>query len=308
MGNVHDRDGRYVGYVNAWTGVYDASDRKVGSIDIFSNRVSDASGRVVGTADRNGRACDASGRFVCQVAFWGFKVTDGRGEVIGSVEIAGAPDPMPDMQWRGAAALLLLGLNPPVERRTLEDVALEYLSVPSATLRAELVRAGTAAVEPLVRMLLSRLITFGQLNQAEPAQSRIRDTWGSAVYRDIVAPALQVVGDIGGHATQRLISLLSDRSLAVQKVAALLIATGETLDSRTVSEVTGLVRGKKVNDDTAMWLLLFATARSRDPRSREAVEIVARKQGMTVKESFDGLVGATILELLGWESGLAHRW
>ena len=35
------------------------------------------------------------------------------------------------------------------------------------------------------------------------------------------------------------------------------------------------------------------------------METIARKQGMGVKESFDGLVGATLLELLGWESGLA---
>ncbi|MBM4456356.1 MAG: hypothetical protein FJ011_01115 [Chloroflexi bacterium] len=308
MGNVYNCNGRKVGSVNAWSGVYDASGRKVGSVDIYSDRVYDASGRCVGTADWHGNVHDASGRYLCQVAFFGGRVKDARGDVIGSVEIAGAPEPPPDMQWRGAAALLLLCLNPPPERRTLEDVALEYLSVPSSELGAELACHGPAAVEPLVRMLLSRLITFGQQNKGEPAQSHIRDIWDAIVYRGIVVPALEVIGSIGGAATQRLIGLLSDRSLAIQKLAALLVATGETLDSRSSGEVAALIHGKKISDTSAVFLPTFAMARAGDARARQAMETIARKQGMGVKESFDGLVGATILELLGWESGLAVRW
>jgi hypothetical protein len=108
MGDVRDYSGRTVGSVDAWNGVYDTMGRKVGSVDIYSSRVYNAAGQCVGSADIYGKVCDSSGRFVCQVAFFGFKVTHSSGSVIGSVDNAGAPDPPPDMQWRGAAALLLL--------------------------------------------------------------------------------------------------------------------------------------------------------------------------------------------------------
>ena len=70
---------------------------------------------VEATPARNGNVCNAAGRLLCKVQFYGSEVRDAAGRLIGSVGLAGAPEPMPDMQWRGAAALLLLcaGLDQP---------------------------------------------------------------------------------------------------------------------------------------------------------------------------------------------------
>lgn len=108
MGKVFDASGRAVGSVNGWSGVYDAGGRKIGSMNIFSRKVFDSSGVHVGYADIHGNVSDVSGRLACKVPYFGDVVTDPTGAVLGRVGIAGAPEPMPDMQWRGAAALLLL--------------------------------------------------------------------------------------------------------------------------------------------------------------------------------------------------------
>ena len=108
MGSVYDSGGRRVGEVNAWRGVYDATGRKAGQVNIWSDKVIDASRHLVGTADSSGNVRGVMGYQLCKVPFLGLEVFDVFGNHLGSVGLAGAPEPAPDMQWRGAAALLLL--------------------------------------------------------------------------------------------------------------------------------------------------------------------------------------------------------
>lgn len=113
MGDVFDKFGNKVGSVNAWSGIFDSQNKKVGDLNIFSNKVFDSENNLIGEAFSDGEVRDISGNLLCKVAFFGSKVKDPNGNVIGNVGIAGAPDPMPDMQWRGAAALVLLCRNSP---------------------------------------------------------------------------------------------------------------------------------------------------------------------------------------------------
>lgn len=105
---VYDRFGHRVGEVNAWTCVYDADGFKAGSINVWTNSVTDEYNRHVGSADSYGNVYGVTGRKLCSVPFWGDEVVDTSGNLLGKIGLAGAPEPPMDMQWRGAAALLLL--------------------------------------------------------------------------------------------------------------------------------------------------------------------------------------------------------
>ena len=130
---------------------------------IFSDKVHDAAGRYAGSADIHGNVYGPSGELLCRVALIGSEVEAADGTTIGTVGIAGAPEPMPDMQWRGAAALLLLCQQGEPAGQDGEDLASRYLAAPTAGGRAQLAALGPAIVRPLLRAVVERLaVTHGR--------------------------------------------------------------------------------------------------------------------------------------------------
>lgn len=308
MGNVYDRTGRKVGSVNAWTGVYDASGRNVGSIDIFSSKVYDAADHFVGTADWHGNVHDASGRFLCQVPFLGFQVKDASGNVIGSVEIAGAPEPPPDMQWRGAAALLLLCLDQPTGKPDLEALAFEYLSAPTASQRRQLLEAGTAVVLPLARALAGYFISFGRGFKSERERGRVKDDWDAQVLNGILRPAADVIAGIGEPAVERLVRSLPESDRTIQKAIALLLAVGDRPDDRMVAELADMLRRGKIDDTATIMLLTFVLAHGGDVRAQRGIAEFAQSEQMDIGSCLARTIDTAILELLGWEQGIAVQF
>jgi len=304
MGNVYDRSGRRIGSVNAWTGVYDASGRKVGSMDIYSNRVYDAAGSLAGTADWSGNVHDVSGRFLCKVPFFGVGVKDASGNTIGSVEIAGAPEPPPDMQWRGAAALLLLcdpRFNPP----DLEQLAFDYLSTQAPEAYQQLVEAATAAVAPLARALAARFILFGRDVKSDRERQRIMDDWNGRVLEGILRPAHRVVAGIGPAAPEALVRTIQTADRTVGKAAALLLAVLDPLDASTVATLADMLKRGRIDDTATVMLLTFVIAFGGDAGAQRGIAEFARSQGMDIGSCLARTVDTAILELLGWERGIA---
>ena len=255
MGDVYDKRGRRVGSVNVWSGVFDTNGRKAGSINIYTDRVSDAAGRTVGTADSHGTVCDTSGRVVCNVSFFGRSVKTPGGSVIGQVGVAGAPDPHPDMQWRGAAALLLLVLREP---STLEK-AFDYIEEPTYTASHEYIQAGSSSVRPLVEALSAHLYLYGENVRSKRDQDRIKAQISEIVLLPFVRPVHDIIGQIDGAAREMLV-IQSSPDKALRKTAALLLSLHEQPHPELASQLASILKHGDIDDTSTAMLLTITLA------------------------------------------------
>lgn len=278
MGDVYDRAGYRVGFVNAWSGVYDAVGDKVGSINIFTGKVHDSSGSYAGQADIHGNVYGPAGEFLCTVAFFGFDVKDSHGAKIGSVGIAGAPEPMPDMQWRGAAALLLLCREP--AKPDLERVALRYLLDGSPAIRLELIRAGRETVIPLLHAFVKYLAAQGNEVKTDRKRQDIKaGQWSEKIMNPHVRPAMDVIAALGPPGVDGLFDGLRESDPWVQQAASVFLSISEHLTNKVVQEVCGLLRVGKVEHGTAIALLTFVLAQRGGPARAAGNSAILREEG-----------------------------
>lgn len=303
MGAVYDSDGTKIGSVNAWSGVYDVNGSKVGSVNIFDRKVYDSAGNFVGSADIYGNVCDLSGDFLCKVPFWGFDVKDASGNLIGSVEIAGAPEPMPDMQWRGAAALLLLCNKSILRSAKLDDLTFEYLSSPTSISKKKLVEYGKDIVFPLLRSLVKHLVTRGASVKSERQRNEIREThWSSFAMDPLLQPAQELIASIGESAIYGLVEALLESDRYVQKVAALLLALTDSPSERIIRKLREVLEEIQVHDATMVMLLGFVLASGGDLDAQKKIERHAEDKGINVSGWITRTVDTAMLELLGWQA------
>lgn len=302
MGGVYDRRGRKVGSVNAWSGVYDASGNKVGSINIFSNNVTDAAGNIVGSVNWHGEAYGASGEFLCKVAFFGSDVKDAHGNLLGSVGPAGAPEPPPDMQWRGAAALLLLCLGTKSREDEIYDFAFDYLSSRSPAKRDQLVRYGAEAMPLLVTALVNLLAERGVSVRSKQDRESIRTgRWSRTIFEPLIVPAVEAINMIGESAVLALCEGLSAFDRRIARAATLLLVLQEDTSSRILAKLRAVLSQVRLDDSVTVMLVTFILANAGDAKAHETISQHAQASGLDVQSWLARTVDTAILELLGWE-------
>ncbi len=301
MGDVYDRNGRKVGTVNAWSGVYDAHGRKVGTVQIFTSKVYDASGRFVGTADPWGKVRGPSGNLLCTVPFLGSDVRAADGSYLGSVGIAGAPEPPPDMQWRGAAALLLLCGCREEAVADPGQLAREFVTRPTEEGRDRLAGLGVASVRPVLRALVEHMAGWGAGIRSEAERQRIQGRqWDEVVRGHFLGPSLDLVEALGEPGVAELCRALRDADGRVQKAAALLLLSLHSQSRHTYDLVREAVSGALIRDTSTERLVALLLALGGDEYNRERIWQHAQLLGLDAAGWHKLMVDTALLELLGW--------